>query len=68
MDSLRNNAGTITIGIAVFAGLAFIVIRMIANARKGKTACGWDVQAAPKALQNNSQGLKRERKSTRHCF
>jgi hypothetical protein len=40
MDFLRNNVGTIAVGIAVFAGLVFIVIRMIANARKGKTACG----------------------------
>jgi hypothetical protein len=40
MDFLRDNAGTIVVGAAVFAGMAFIVIRMIANARKGKTSCG----------------------------
>jgi hypothetical protein len=40
MYFLRDNAGTIAVGIAVFAGLTFIVVRMIANARKGKTACG----------------------------
>jgi hypothetical protein len=40
VDFLRDNAGTIVVGIAVFAGLAFIEARMIANARKGKTACG----------------------------
>jgi hypothetical protein len=48
MDFLRDNAGTIVIGIAVFTGLAFIVIRMIANARKGKTACGCGCDACAK--------------------
>jgi hypothetical protein len=48
MDFLKDNAGTIAIGIAVFAGLAFIVIRMIVNARKGKTACGCGCDACAK--------------------
>jgi hypothetical protein len=48
MDFLRDNAGTIVISIAVFAALAFIVIRMIANARKGKTACGCGCDACAK--------------------
>jgi hypothetical protein len=50
MDFLRDNAGTIVIGVTVFAGLAFIVIRMIANARKGKTACGCGCTGCAKSV------------------
>jgi hypothetical protein len=40
MEFLRNNAGNIVVGCIVFAVLIFIVVRLISNARKGKSACG----------------------------
>jgi hypothetical protein len=40
MEFLRNNAGNIIVGFIVFAALAFIVVRLISNMRKGKTSCG----------------------------
>jgi hypothetical protein len=40
MEFIQNNAGNIVVGCAVFAVLIFAIVRLINNARKGKTACG----------------------------
>jgi hypothetical protein len=32
--------GTIVVGTIVFAALAAVVVRLVYNARKGKTGCG----------------------------
>jgi uncharacterized membrane protein YccC len=40
MNFIRENAGTIIVGIAVAAALAFTVIRLIRNVRKKKNGCG----------------------------
>jgi hypothetical protein len=48
MDFLRENAGTIVVGMVVFAILVLILIRMIVNARKGKSSCGCGCDACAK--------------------
>jgi hypothetical protein len=40
MEFIQNNAGNIAAGCIVFAVLIFAVVRLIRNARKGRTACG----------------------------
>jgi hypothetical protein len=42
MEFISNNMGNIVVGFIVFAVLAFTVVRLIINYRKGKTACGCD--------------------------
>jgi hypothetical protein len=39
-EFLSANASTIVVAIIVFAALAFVVIRLIRNLRRGKLGCG----------------------------
>jgi hypothetical protein len=40
MEFIKANAGNIIVGFIVFGVLAFIVIRLIVNLRRGRSSCG----------------------------
>jgi hypothetical protein len=40
MEFIQENMGTIIVGAVVLAVLAGVVIRLVQNARRGKSACG----------------------------
>jgi hypothetical protein len=39
MEFIRANAGNIVVGFIVFGVLAFIVVRLIVNFRRGRNSC-----------------------------
>jgi hypothetical protein len=40
MEFLKNNAGNIVVGFIVFGILVSVLVRLMLNIRKGKSACG----------------------------
>lgn len=48
-DFLVNNASTIIVGAAVAALLAFVIIKMVKDKKKGKSSCGCSCAGCPSA-------------------